>query len=203
MRTAIEVTLAKPERTAEQLEAMIARVQRSIDRAERTVEALLTLAISDRGPVVGGDLVDLSTAAEDALDAAAAVIAERGITVDAALQPAPVRGDRVLLERMIGNLVDNAVRHNEPGGWVHVTTAGRDGIALFEIANSGPEVPEELIPTLFEPFGRAEARLNPLDGVGLGLSIARAISVAHGATITAHGRAGGGLELTVVLPVSR
>ena len=202
MRTAIEVTLAKPDRTPEQLEAMIARVQRSIDRADRTVEALLTLAISDRGPVAGQELVDLSTATEDALDAASAAIAERGISVDTALQPAPVRGDRVLIERMIGNLVDNAVRHNEADGWIHVATTQQDGTARFAIANTGPEVPDELIPTLFEPFGRAEERLNPVDGVGLGLSIARAISVAHGAAITARSRAGGGLDVTVELPVS-
>jgi signal transduction histidine kinase len=202
MRTAIEVTLAKPERTAEQLEAMVARVQRSVDRAERTVEALLTLAISDRGPATPQDEVDLAVAAEDALDAAAPALAERGVTVDAALQPAPVRGDRVLLERMIANLVDNAVRHNQRDGWIHVTTAQRPGgAALFQIANTGPEVPAELIPTLFEPFGRAAQRLNAADGVGLGLSIARAIAVAHGALITARSRDGGGLEVSVELPV--
>jgi signal transduction histidine kinase len=61
-------------------------------------------------------------------------------------------------------------------------------------------VPAELIPTLFEPFGRAAQRLNPAEGVGLGLSIARAISVAHGATIDARSREGGGLELSVSVP---
>ena len=202
MRTAIEVTLAKPQRSPDQLEAMAVRVQRSIERAERIVEALLTLAISDRGPAAARDVVDLAVVTEDALDAVAAAIAERGLGVDAALGSAPVRGERDLLERMIGNLVDNAVRHNVTGGWIHVTTALDGEVARLEVANSGPEVPPELIPTLFEPFGRAAQRLNPADGVGLGLSIAQAIAVAHAATITAHARHGGGLEVSVELPAS-
>ena len=125
------------------------------------------------------------------------------MTVDAALQPAPVRGDRVLLERMIANLVDNAVHHNAQDGWIHVTTSEAGDVSRFEISNTGPAIDPELIPTLFEPFGRAEQRLNPADGVGLGLSIARAISLAHGASITARSRDGGGLEVSVFMPTAR
>ena len=107
MRTAIEVTLSKPTRTPEQLEAMAARVKRSVERAEATVEALLALATSQLGPVAH-EAIDLATAAEDALDATHAAIAQREIEVDAALEPALAQGDRVLLERMIANLVENA-----------------------------------------------------------------------------------------------
>jgi signal transduction histidine kinase len=199
MRTAIEVTLAKPSRTPEQLEAMAARVQRSVDRAEAIIDALLALAVSEVGPAAR-EPIDLATAAEDALDAARPAIEQRGLTIDAALAPAPTQGDRVLLERMVANLVDNAVRHNHSGGWIGIRTLQRDGGAVLEMANTGPSIPAERIPTLFEPFARAEPRLNPADGVGLGLSIAQAIAGAHDAAIAARARDGGGLELSVTLP---
>ena len=199
MRTAIEVTLSKPTRTPEQLEAMATRVKQSVERAEATVEALLTLASSEVGPMAQ-EALDLATAAEDALDFAGAAIDERDITVDAELAPAPVSGDRLLLERMVGNLVENAVRHNEPGGWIAIRTARQDDTGLLEIANTGPVLTAEQIPMLFEPFARAQQRLHSSDGVGLGLSIASAIARAHNATITARPRPGGGLEMTIAIP---
>jgi signal transduction histidine kinase len=199
MRTAIEVTLSKPTRTPEQLEAMAARVKRSVERAEATVEALLTLATSELGPTAA-DTIDLATAAEDALDAAQAAIDQGDVKVDAALEPAFADGDRVLLERMIANLVENAVRHNTPGGWIGIRTIQQADGAVFEIANTGASILAEQIPTLFEPFARAKQRLNHSDGVGLGLSIANAIARAHNATITAHPRPGGGLEMSVTIP---
>jgi signal transduction histidine kinase len=201
MRTAIEVTLSKPTRTPDQLEAMAARVKRSVERADATVEALLTLATSELGPTAQ-ETIDLATAAEDALDATHAAIDQRHIKVDAALKRALARGDRVLLERMIANLVENAVRHNNPGGWIGIRTIQQADSAMFEIANSGPSVAAEQIPTLFEPFARAKQRLNSSDGVGLGLSIASAIARAHNATLTAHPRTGGGLEMSVTVPTS-
>ena len=201
MRTAIEVTLSKPTRTPDQLEAMAARVKRSVERAEATVEALLTLAISEAGPTAQ-EAIDLATAAEDALDASRAAIDQHQITVDATLEPALAHGDRVLLERMIANLVENAVRHNNPDGWIEIRTIQHADGAVFEISNTGPSVPAEQIPTLFEPFARAKERVNHSDGVGLGLSIASAIARAHDATITAHPRPGGGLALSVTIPSS-
>jgi signal transduction histidine kinase len=198
MRTAIEVTLSKPTRTPDQLEAMAARVKRSVEQAEATIEALLTLASSELGPTAD-EAIDLATAAEDALDATHAATDQRQIKVEAALAPALARGDRVLLERMIANLVENAVRHNDAGGWIGIRTIQQADTALFEIANTGPSIPADQIPTLFEPFARAKQRLNSADGVGLGLSIASAIARAHNATIIARPRAGGGLEMSVTL----
>jgi signal transduction histidine kinase len=198
MHTAIEVTLTKPARSSEQLEAMALRVKRSIQQAEAILEALLTLASTEAGPTAS-ELVDLATAAEDALDAASPVITERRLTIETELDPAPTAGDRVLLERMIANLVDNAVRHNHSDGWIGIRTRNQTGAAVFEIANTGPIVPEEHVPTLFEPFSRATQRINSQDGIGLGLSIANAIATAHGATITAHGRPDGGLKVVVAI----
>jgi signal transduction histidine kinase len=196
MRTSIEVTLSKPSRTPEQLEAMAVKVRNAVERAQATIEALLTLAISERG-ATQHEPVDLATATEDALDATATLIARLRLRVDSALQPAALAGDRVLLERMIANLIDNAARHNTPDGWIRVRTGERDRAAFVEIANSGPSVSSEAIPLLFEPFGRAEQRLNADGGVGLGLSIASAIADAHGVTLHARSRPGGGLDIVL------
>jgi signal transduction histidine kinase len=199
MRTAIDVTLAKPSPTAGQLTDMAVRVRRSIDRAETMVEALLTLAVSDQGKL-STEFSDLATWAEDAIDAAAPEIERLDLHVVAELNPAETTGDPQLLERMISNLVDNAVRHNEPGGWIRLRTGSKDAAAYLEIANSGPFVPDDAVPSLFEPFRRLETRTGVRDGVGLGLSIARSVVTAHGATVTARSQPAGGLDVSVLLP---
>jgi signal transduction histidine kinase len=199
MRTAIDVTLAKPSRTPQQLEDMAARVRLSIDRAEDMISALLTLAISEQGPA-SSEFVDLATAAEDAADIAAAGIERLGLRVETDLEPAETMGDPHLLERMVGNLVDNAVRHNEPGGWIRLRTGTNGATVFFEIANSGPLIPDDAVPSLFEPFRRIAARTGTQDGAGLGLSIARSVAAAHGATVSARGQPAGGLDVSVVLP---
>ena len=199
MRTAIDVTLAKPSPTARQLTDMAVRVRRSIDRAETMVEALLTLAVSDQGKL-STEFSDLATWAEDAIDAAAPEIERLDLHVVAELNPAETTGDPQLLERMVWNLVDNAVRHNEPGGWIRLRTGGRDAAAYLEIANSGPFVPDDAVPSLFEPFRRMESRTGLGDGFGLGLSIARSVVTAHRATVSARSQPDGGLDISVVIP---
>ncbi len=199
MRTAIEVTLSKPERTPEQVEEMAERVKRSLERAEATIEALLTLASSELGATTSEPL-DLATAAEDALDTARPQIDQRNITIEAMLEPAQTRGDRVLLERMVANLVENAVRHNHADGWIAVRTHTQNGSSVFEIVNTGPTVAPDQLPRLFEPFARARERVDLQDGVGLGLSIAEAIARAHDTSISALPRPEGGLQISVTLP---
>jgi signal transduction histidine kinase len=213
MRTAIDVVLAKPTRTAAQLEALAERLRRSVDRAELVVDALLTLAVSDRGigngtgsgtgpGGAGSDDVeplDLATVAEDALDAVSSDARAEGLEVETALERAEVSGSRLLLERLVGNLVDNAVVHNVPDGWVRVRSGAQNGHAFLEVANSGPEVPAELVPHLFDPFRRAEVRTGT-SGVGLGLSIVRSVSEAHQAQIEARPGQDGGLVVTLTMP---
>jgi len=201
MRTAIEVTMAKPARTPEQLEVMAAKVARSAAQAEALIEALLTLAASEQAQA-GPELVYLATAAEDAAEAAAARARDLDLRVDTGLVAAPACGNRLLLERMVGNLVDNAVRHNIPGGWVSINTGTGEQRAWFEIANSGPVIPEELVPSLFEPFRRVEERTSTRDGAGLGLAIVRSIGTAHGASVEAHSLPAGGLRIMVTLPAA-
>jgi signal transduction histidine kinase len=206
MRTAIDVTLAKPGRTPAQLETMAVEVRQAVERAEALIEALLTLARSDRGTGPTEPL-DMAALAEDALDAVAPAIRARPVTVQAALEPAPAVGDPVLVERLITNLIDNAVRHNVPGGWVQVATGTRDGMAFIDVANGGPLIPPELVPALFEPFRRLtdrtlsdQALAGSPDGTGLGLSIVRSVALAHRGHATARLRPAGGLEVMVSLP---
>jgi len=199
MRTAIDVTLAKPGRTQAQLEAMAAEVRQAVDRAEALIEALLTLARSDRGSGPREPL-DVAVLAEDALDAAAPAIRARPVTIEAALRPGPALGDPVLVERLVTNLVDNAVRHNVPDGWIQVATGTREGMAFIEVANGGAVIPEDAVPTLFEPFRRLSERAGTPDGTGLGLSIVRSVAVAHHGQVTARHRPAGGLEVSVLLP---
>jgi signal transduction histidine kinase len=199
MRTAIDVTLAKHSPTTRQLTDMAVRVRRFIDKAESMIEALLTLAVSDQGKL-STEFTDLATWAEDAIDAAAPEIERLSLTVESKLDPAETVGDPQLLERMISNLVDNAVRHNEPGGWIRLRT-GRSHTAVYlDVSNSGPIVPDDKVPELFEPFRRMETRTGYREGVGLGLSITRSVAAAHDATVTVRSQPEGGLDVSVVIP---
>jgi hypothetical protein len=116
------------------------------------------------------------------------------------LCPGPALGDPVLVERLVTNLIDNAVRHNVPGGWIQVATGTRDGMAFIDVANDGVPIPEDLVPSLFEPFRRLSERAGTPEGTGLGLSIVRSVAVAHGGQVTARSRPAGGLEVSVLLP---
>jgi signal transduction histidine kinase len=113
---------------------------------------------------------------------------------------APTYGDPVLLERLVQNLVENAVRHNETGGWVHVSTGTKDGLAVLEVANTGPVVPPYEVEGLFEPFRRLGTDRLAGPGIGLGLSIVRAVARAHDGEARAVPRPEGGLVVTVTLP---
>ncbi|HXQ60423.1 MAG TPA: HAMP domain-containing sensor histidine kinase [Acidimicrobiales bacterium] len=205
MRTAIDVTLAKPTRSPGQLEAMASKVRRSVDKAESLIGALLTLAMSER-EVTSNEFVDLATVAEDVLDAAQAAVDRLDLRVEAELEPAETTGDRLLLERLIGNLVDNAMQHNHPGGWVRVrtgtmgTTCATGDSRYVSVANSGPVVPGDQVDALFEPFRRVEERTSAGDGVGLGLAIVKSIAAAHDATVEARSQSEGGLLISVVFP---
>ena len=130
---------------------------------------------------------------------------EARVEVRTDLGAAPTAGDPVLLERLAQNLVENAVRHNEPGGWVHVATRrAATGEAELVVANTGPVVPPYEVGTLFEPFRRLRSeRVGSDRGAGLGLSIVRAVTGSHGGRVEARSREGGGLVVAVRLPAPR
>ena len=203
MRTEVEVALADPDATVEDLRAAATVVRDATQRADRLVDSLLLLARSDRLSVDGLPLrerVELPTVCAEALAAVAAEVEARGLKVVSSCAPAAVLGDRGLLERLAGNLVENAVRHNVQGGWVRIDTGLVDGRVRLQVANSGAEIPADQVPGLFEPFRRLGTVRTSRRGAGLGLSIVRAVATVHGGTVAAAARDGGGLVVTVDLP---
>src|SRR6202790_444677 len=200
MLTAIEVTLAKADRTPAQLEAMAEFVRLEVEHSNGLIEALLTLARSERGTATN-EFVDLATACEDSLDAATNRIEDRDLKVTCALEPAELDGDRLLLERMVGNIIDNATRHCDREGWIRVSSGRRDNTVFMEVVNSGEPIPNDVAPSLLEPFRRANSRVGDAEGAGLGLAIVNAVATSHHGTVALHGRVGGGFEVLVQLPI--
>ena len=205
MRTEVDVALADPAASASELRAAAEVVRDATIRADRLVDSLLLLARSDRLQVDGLPLrerVELPDVAATALDAVRGEVEARGLQVATSFAPAGVLGDRGLLERLAGNLVENAVRHNVDGGWVRVDTATVGGRARLAVESSGPVVPAEEVEGLFAPFRRHGTARTARQGAGLGLAIVRAVAQVHGGTATALARPTGGLTVTVDLPRS-
>ncbi|AQZ63316.1 two-component sensor (kinase) [[Actinomadura] parvosata subsp. kistnae] len=198
-RMAVEVPLATGQ-VPDHLVPAMHRVLEACARSERLIEGLLLLASSERGlserrPVELPEVVRR---------AAGTLPADWRGRVDVRVRPAVVEGDPVLLEHLVRNLLDNAVRYNVPGGTVEVTAGPRPDGAEVVVSNTGPVVAEERAERLFLPFERGNGRRLARDGgTGLGLSIVRAIADAHHGTASAVPRAGGGLTVTVVLPRER
>ena len=195
-RTLAQVALADPNAGAEKLRATLLELLASGREQERLLEALLTLASSERGleRQVPVDLADV--AGQALLAVGARSVGAR--SVRASLAPALVGGDPALIERLIANLLDNALRYNDDRGLVEITTGGDEDEVYVAMVNTGPVVPESAIEQLFEPFQRLGERTAEPDGHhGLGLSIVRAIATAHDARVEARPRDGGGLAVTV------
>ena len=194
MRTAMDVVLAKPEPTRQELVSMAAEVRQAVDHCERLIEALLVLARNDQARALT-DPLDLAAVAEDALEGRAA----NGITTITTLAEAPVTGDGVLLERLVGNLLDNAERYNVAGGTVSVSTATDNGASLVRVVNTGRVVPPDQVARLFLPFTRLDDRTRH-SGFGLGLALVSSIATVHNGTVHATAIPAGGLDITVRLP---
>jgi len=196
MRTLIDVVMAKPTRTTGQLETVVGRVREALDQSEAIIDGLLTLARSDRG-LTTREPVDLEAAAQDAIDQSSGAARASMIVTEADLSAAPTLGDRVLVERLVANLVDNAVRYNRTGGSVQVETGTDHGQSYISVTNTGPLVPEAKVASLFEPFTRLDQRVANGQGVGLGLSIVASVVAAHRAHLQADALPNGGLKITV------
>ncbi len=199
MRTLIDVAMAKPTRTTEQLEVLIGRVREAVDQSEALIDGLLTLARSDRG-LTTHELVDLEAAAQDAIDQVATAARKSNIVIDADLSPGPTLGDRVLLERLAANLLDNAVRYNLTGGSVSVVTGTNNDASYITVTNTGPLIPKVAVASLFEPFTRLDGRASNGQGVGLGLSIVTSVVNAHHGDLLAEALPDGGMNISIRLP---
>jgi len=196
-RTLLQVTLANPAATTGTWQAVSHELLASNAEQERLIESLLTLASSEAGPGERKPL-DLAAITSAALAVPRPWISRLGLNVRADLQPANLDGEPLLIQQLAANLIDNAVRHNIPGGDIQVATGTSNGRAVLSVSNSGPVIPPAEVDRLFQPFQRFGPRPARRDGGhGLGLSIVRAIATAHGATIGAGARPGGGLAVDV------
>jgi signal transduction histidine kinase len=196
MRTELDVSLADPEASVEDLRRMGEDVRDTVDRCERLIEGLLMLARSEAA--VGRDEpVDLAGLAADCITDLRAWAEEAHVRVRDDLAPAWTAGEPALLERMIANLIDNGIRHNEPGGWLHVTTRSEGGRVRLTVANGGPVIEPAVASTLTEPFRRLDRGIG---GFGLGLSIVRSVVVAHRGTVEVSAPPNGGLTVEIELP---
>jgi signal transduction histidine kinase len=199
-RAAIEVALADPEASTQSLRSTFERVLAVTKQQERLLEALLILARGQAG-LDRWEPFDLAAVTDEVLLARHAQVRRRKLRVDAALDPTPALGDPRLAERLVSNLVDNAIGHNLPGGWVQIDTTSRAGRAELSVANSGPAVPPLEIDRLLRPFQRLGAdRTGHREGHGLGLSIVAAVAAAHNAELRVRARSEGGLEVVVHFP---
>jgi signal transduction histidine kinase len=200
-RTLLQVALADPNVSPARLRAVCEELLVSGRNQERLLEALLTLATSERG-LQRREPFDLARLAEGAIQTVRPEIERRRLDLTLDLAPAPARGDRALIERLIANLLDNAVEHNHDDGWIRVMTGADPDQAVLRVANSGPPITSAEVDRLFEPFERGGVARTAANGhYGLGLSIARAIVTAHGGEIDAEPELGGGLVVTVSLPM--
>jgi signal transduction histidine kinase len=194
MRTAMDVVLAKPQPTRDELVSMTAEVRQAVDHTERLIEALLVLARNDQARALT-DPLDLAAIAEDALEGRTV----EGITTITTLDQAPVTGDAVLLERLVNNLLDNAERYNVAGGTIEISTTANHATSVLRVVNTGAVVPADMIEHLFLPFTRLGDRTRH-DGFGLGLTLVSSIAAVHGGTVDTTAAPTGGLDINVRLP---
>ena len=195
-RVQAEAALADPDAAKLALRATCEDIVAGCEQQRRLIEALLDLTDSWSGPKCR-EPVDLAAIASQALRAH-----EVGeLDTFMSLEPAVAIGDPILLERLTANLISNAIRHNLPRGLIEVATRREPGRAVLTVANTGPLIPAGELSRLFQPFERLDSRRRAgVDGAGLGLAIVQSVADAHNATVAAHPRPGGGLEMEVGFP---
>jgi signal transduction histidine kinase len=207
-RTLVEVALADPQRSARSLQAACERVLAAGAQQEHLIESMLTLARSQRG-LESRATVDLREVTAEVVRA----VPSNGLRVETELGDAHTMGDQAMVERLVANLVENAVRYNRPDGWISAWTGRRDGLPTIEVTNIGPVVESVHVDQLVKPFYRAgETRAGETGsrvgengkgrGLGLGLSIVQAIAEAHGAVLETEARPEGGLRVAVAFPAA-
>jgi hypothetical protein len=203
IRTELEVTLSDPDADAAELRRMGQVVASAAERAQRLVASLLTLARLQA--VESGDLevtepVNLASLIPDVVDAVAAEAEAKGVKIEKEIEPAVTVGDPRLLERLVGNLVENAIRHNVPNGWLRVTTGQTAERVWLHVANGGSQIASSDVEALFEPFRRGGRLRTATRGAGLGLAIVRLIVDAHHGKLQAAAPPFGGLAIRIELP---
>jgi signal transduction histidine kinase len=197
-RTLLQVALADPDADAQTLRSTCEEALQLSGQQERLIDALLTLAASERG-TESGEPFDVARLTADVVNRRQPDADRRGVQIDTNLDAAHATGDPSLVERLIANLLDNAIRHNTAGGAVEITTGTTAEGAHLRVSNTGALIPPADVEGLFQPFRRlGSQRVDATDGHGLGLAIVQAIADAHGATLTACPGPRGGLVVQVM-----
>jgi len=190
-RAALEIGLADP--SPERVARVRSKLLDVADRSERLIEGLLLLSTSDQG-LDRTELVELDEVVERVAAEHQPEAGARDIKIRTRTEPLRVDGDPVLLGHLVRNLLENALRYNVPGGRIDVSLDP----AGLTVSNTGAEVPDDVVPHLFEPFRRLHARRHKRgEGTGLGLSIVTSIAHAHGWEATAAANPGGGLTVSI------
>ncbi len=202
IRTEVDVTLADPDADITELRRMADVVREATDRADALLSSLLLLARTQARGVAVHTRVDLAALIEPALQAVSAEGIERELSVTVRAEPAVLEGDPALLERLVGNLVENAVRHNVSGGWISIASGVTGASVRLEVSSSGRQVEPATVAQLFEPFRQGGRARTARGGTGLGLSIVQAVVDAHGGTVEAEPEPAGGLRVRVSLPAA-
>jgi len=206
IRAEVDVALSDPNATVEELRTSAEIVREATIRADALIESLLLLARSEaeaeKGVLTTREPVDLAALVPGALAAVGAETTERELRVDSVLDPARTVGDPELLSRLVGNLVENAVRHNIDGGDLAIRSGHIDGMAWITVSNTGASFEQSEVGDLLAPFRRGGAGRSGVRGTGLGLSIVRAVVLAHHGAVDLCALATGGLQVRVTLPVA-
>jgi signal transduction histidine kinase len=201
-RAMLEMVLSDPDATVETFRETCKQTLEESEQQEQLIDALLALAQGQRG-IEQHEPIELAALTGEVLQAHEADAAAKGLKLDVSLTRAVIAGDRRLIERLVSNLVENAIRHNVSGGQVHTLVEERTGRAVLAIANTGPLVPAGEVERLLQPFQRlAQDRVGHGYGLGLGLSIVAAIATAHNAALDIRPREHGGLDVEVRFPLA-
>jgi len=200
-RATLQVALSDPELTLDALRSACEEAIETGRQQEQLIEALLTLARSQRG-LEHREQVDLAAIVTEVTRVHEADAADRGLHLHIWTEPAIVFGDAPLLERLSTNLVENALRYNVHGGNVQIAVSKQGEAALFKVTNTGPVVAPNEVSRLLQPFQRASSgRIGTDGGLGIGLSIVKAIATAHGADLTLYPQKTGGLDVEIAFRV--
>jgi signal transduction histidine kinase len=204
MRASLDVAIAKPGPLPPQLVTLNDRLRHGFDHVDRLLESFLVLARAQHGPLPDESIVSLDEIAASAIERCSDAISQAQLNVEQ--EPCPdarVSGSETLLARMVENVINNAVTHNQPGGWIRATPSVNGALALLVVENGGRVLAQDDVDALAQPFRRLGAeRTGQENGTGLGLSIVAAIAQAHGGTLDLQALAGGGLRIVIALPLA-
>jgi signal transduction histidine kinase len=204
MRASLDVAMAKPEPVPVPTIALAGRLRTELDQVDRLLEGFLVLARAQHGALADHETFAFGNVVSAALATRAGDIAAKNLTVHHARGgDGWVEGSQTLLRRMVDNVVDNAIGHNRDGGWIRVATGADGARARLVVETGGDVLDQQQVTQLAQPFRRLGAERTGSDsGAGLGLSIVAAIAAAHGGTLDLHGRAEGGLRVSIALPLA-